>query len=109
MPFAAHGLRARAELLGVQQHPDAAARRARPGAGIVLGETRLHIGGPAHVSEMTLRRAAADDIDEGRHAARMPDSHSGNTAVISTSSSTPSRAKPATRTLVLAGGDAMLR
>src|SRR5215204_1489744 len=74
MPLPAHGLRTRAEFLGVQQNPDPPARRARAGAAIVLRQAALNVGGPADVSQAAARRLAAEDIDEAGHPAIMPDS-----------------------------------
>jgi hypothetical protein len=74
MPLAAHRLPPGAEYFRVQQHPGAAARGARAGAAVVLGETALDVGGPADIGQDAVRRAAAEDIDEAWHGAIMRDS-----------------------------------
>jgi hypothetical protein len=58
----------------VQQDPGAAARGARAGAAVVLLETALDVGGPADIGQNTVRRAAAEDVNEAWHGAIMRDS-----------------------------------
>jgi hypothetical protein len=58
----------------MQQHPGAAARGARADAAVVLGEAAFDVGGPAHVGQDAVRRAAAEDVDEAWHGAIMRDS-----------------------------------
>ena len=50
-----------------QRHRTALAGVARAAAGVVLGHTALHVGGPAGVVAAI---SAADDVDEGRLARR---------------------------------------
>jgi hypothetical protein len=68
IPFAAHRLVAGREGLSMQHHPLPAPRRARAGAGIVLGEAAGEVIGPADISEIAITRGAAEHIDDVRLA-----------------------------------------
>src|ERR1700754_4548635 len=77
----------------MQQHPDAAARRARPRATVMLGQPPLDIGGPAHISEMAVRGAATEDVDEAGHQKVVSDSYKSK-ATISVKPANPAPRPP---------------
>jgi len=88
---------------GIEEHPVAAARRARALAGIVRDQPPGDVIGPADVSEMTIFCAGAEYVDVAVHDARcgdqrVPDQRLSNEPVGTTGWA------PASRPLLLAGG-----
>jgi hypothetical protein len=67
MPFAAHRLWSRRVPLGVQQHPQAPARRARSRPGIVTSQALIKVVGPSDVSSMAAFARTSQNVYEALH------------------------------------------